>query len=156
MTTGIDTPEASIIAVVTATTPTIEPTERSMPRVRITKVMPTLTMPNKRDLSADIQQVAGLHKTWRQPYRHAAEHDEHPQQAKALSQPRRRAAIHGVGVLNSCLAVISAILSSHSIRGDRGLSLPEPRHGLGQPTLVTGRRDEAGQAAWPPARRWRP
>ena len=45
-TTGIGVPTSSSIAETTAATATIEPTDRSMPAVRITKVMPTETMPN--------------------------------------------------------------------------------------------------------------
>ena len=60
MTSGIGMPASSSIAETTAATATIEPTERSMPAVRMTKVMPTETMPNSATWRSTLIRLNGI------------------------------------------------------------------------------------------------
>ena len=62
-TRGIGVPTSSSIAETTAVTATIEPTERSIPAVRITKVMPMETMPNNAIWRSTLMMLKVFRKT---------------------------------------------------------------------------------------------
>ena len=76
-------------------TPTIEPTERSIPAVRITKVMPMAMNRVDRDMLGDDDERRQIEEIRSRQTEEGEDHDERNERAKAHQQQRERALLLG-------------------------------------------------------------